>query len=529
MKKLLSVVIACSLMLATFAGCTSEPKEENPGGEQGQTEGAEGTGGATLVDGDTLTVAQGADAKTLDPQGSNDQPSSRITKQIYDTLFVQDENMVVHPGLAETYEIVEEGTVLNIKLREGVKFHNGEILTANDVKFTILRALDSPDVAHIVGPVTSVEVIDDLNLVITMEYAFAPILSHLSHTAISILNEKAVLEAEATGSYGQNPIGTGPYKFVSWTIGDNVKLTRNDEYYDTAAIVPNLVFRSIPEDSSRLLELEAGGVDIVYDIAPSDIERAETTEGMELVRSSNFSNSYIGFNTKKAPFDNVKVRQAINLALDMETIVEAVYYGSGQPAKGPMGEKVWAYNTELKGYGYDVEAAKALLAEAGFQDGFTTTIWTNENPQRMQIAEIVQNQLGQIGITATVETVEWATYLDGTAAGEHDMFILGWVAVTGDPDYALYANFHSEAQGAAGNRTFYSNPTVDALLDEARVSADPAVREAAYKEVQQIIFDEAPWIFVQEGEDLTAIGSDVEGFVNNPAGHHVLKTVSFAK
>ncbi len=527
LKRFLSCALASTMMLSALASCSSG------GGDTGTGSGTAG-GGSTVStaqsgskDPTTLMVAQGADAKSLNPQASNDSVSSAVSKQIYNTLFSQDEDMNITPALAESYELLEDGKVLKLKLREGVLFHNGEEFKAVDVKYTLDNALVSPDVAHIVGPIESVVIDSDYEVTITLEYSFAPILAHLSHTAISILNEKAV--TEAGDAYGLDVVvGTGPYQFVSWTVGDRIELTRFDDYWDGVGATENITFRSIPEDSSRFLELESGGIDIAYAIAPSDIERAESTEGIELVRSANFSNSYVGFNTQKEPFDNVKVRQAINLALDIETIVEVVYYGAGSVATGPIGQKVWGYNGDVDSYGYDVEAAKALLAEAGYPDGFSTTIWTNDNAQRIMIAEIVQNQLREIGIEVAVEKLEWATYLDGTSAGQHEMFILGWVAVTGDPDYAMYACFHSDTHGASGNRTFYANDKVDELLDLARSTADQDEREAAYKEVQEIVVEEAPWIFTWEGEELTAVASHVENFVNSPAGHHNLKDVAIS-
>ncbi len=182
-------------------------------------------------------------------------------------------------------------------------------------------------------------------------------------------------------------------------------------------------------------------------------------------------------------------------------------------------------NDQLEPYGHDVERAKELLAEAGYEDGFSTTIWTNDNQLRQDIAEIVQFELGQIGIEVDIQVLEWGAYLENTAAGEHDMFILGWVTVTGDPDYGLYALFHSEQFGAAGNRTFYGNDRVDELLELGRRSDDPDEREAAYMEVQQIVRDEAPWLFLNTGEDRNGIRSNVTGFRNHPAGHHPLWNV----
>ncbi len=502
-KKISALLLVALLTLSLFAACAPAAEE-----------------GATLI------VSQGADPASLDPQGANEQPGSRVNKQIYDTLFIQDEEMNVHPGLAESYELLDDGMTLSLKLREGVTFHNGNAFTAEDVEFTLVRALESPDTTHIVEAIdpAKITIVDDYNITIGMSYAFAPIISHLAHTATSIVDKETV---EAAGdSYGSEPVGTGPYVLTEWNVGDSIVLEANEDYWGEAAKTPNVIIRNIPEAETAMLELESGGVDIVYDIAASNISRFEGSEDTMLVRSPNFSTTYIGFNAAKEPFDNPLVRQAINHAIDMSSIVENVYYGAGAQATGPIGQMVWAYNDELTGYEYDVEKAKELLAEAGYEDGFTTTIMTNEgNQQRADIAIIVQSALSEIGITVEIETLEWTRYLEATENGEHDMFILGWVTVTGDPDYGLYPLFHSSTFGAGGNRTFWSTTEVDALLDEARTSNDMTVREENYKEVQQIVAEEAPWIFTWEGEDLTGVRSNIEGFVNNPAGHHVLKNV----
>jgi peptide/nickel transport system substrate-binding protein len=342
-----------------------------------------------------------------------------------------------------------------------------------------------------------------------------------------MLNEEAVT---ASGDdYGQNPVGTGPFKFVSWLNGDKIDLERNDDYWGELPKIKQVTFRNLSDNTTRTIELESGGVDIAYDIQPSDVNRVSDNADLQLQRDMNLSTAYIGFNAVKEPYDNVLVRQAINYALDMDLIVEAVYQGVGEASRGPLGPNVWASNQDLVPYGYDVEKAKELMAEAGYADGFSTTIWTNDNQQRMDIAEIVQNQLREINIDAEVKVVEWGAYLDGTANGEHDMFILGWVTVTGDPDYGLYALFHSGQHGAAGNRTFYTNPRVDELLDQARVSADPEVRKAAYTEAQELIRDDAPWVFTWTGENLTGLHKSVRGFTQHPAGHNKLQNVYFAE
>ena len=489
--------------------------------------GGGGTGGDSGTAKTELVVAHGADAKSLDPHGTNDQPSSRVMKQIYDTLVHQTEEMEIVPSLALSWESVDDQT-MEFKLRDDVKFHNGEAFTANDVKFTLLRALESPNVGHIVESIDpdKIIVVDEHTIQIGTLYPFAPLLAHLAHTGASMLNEKAVTEAgEAYGI--ESVVGTGAFKFESWANGDNIVLVRNDDFYDEPAKLEKVTFRAIPENTSRTIELETGGADIIYDVDPSDVTRIEDNEELVLVRDPNFSTTYIGFNCQKAPYDNVKVRQAVNMALDKEAIVNNVYKGTGYQAKGPLGPNVWASNQNLEQYAYDPDAAKALLAEAGFPDGFSTTIWANENQQRMDIAEITANQLGAIGIKTEVKIMEWGAYLDGTAAGEHDMFILGWVTVTGDPDYGLYPLFHTDMWGDAGNRTFYSNPKVDELLETGRTSTDPAVREAAYMEVQQIVRDDAPWIFTWGGENISGTAANVKGFKQHPAGHYRLYPVYF--
>ncbi len=508
MKKLLTVVFALALVASVFVvGCS--------GGASAST--------------DELVVVMGGEAVTLDPHGQNDQPSSRVRKQIYNTLVTQNEQMEVVPGLATSWEITDGGQTLTLKLREGVKFHNGNDFNAEDVKFSLERALASAHVKSIVQAIdpNGITIIDDYTVEIKMLYPFAPILAHLAHTAISIIDEEAT--TAGGDSYGQNPVGTGPYKFVEWIPGDSIVLTRFDEYWDEKAIIENVRMRVITENAARAIAVETGDAHIVYDIAPNDVARIEENNDLKMIRSNNFSSAYVGFNVQKEPFNDVRVRQAINLALDMESIVEAVYYGAGSPSKGPIVERVWAYNTDLPGYGYDLEEAKRLMAEAGYADGFETTIWVNDNQQRIDIAEIAQSQLAEIGITLNIEILEWAAYLERTAAGEHEMYILGWVTVTGDPDYGLYATFHTESFGAAGNRSFYSSPRVDELLTIGRTTGDPDARMDAYKEAQEIIFADAPWIFTWQGEDLNATSANVAGFVNNPAGHHRLDTVYFSE
>lgn len=474
---------------------------------------------------DTLIVGMGADAVSLDPHRSNDQSSSRVRSHIYETLILQTEDLQLVPGLADSWTQIDDLT-FEFKLKKDVVFHDGSPFTAADVKFTFERALTSPDIGHIIGSLESVEVVDDFTVRLVTKQPFAPMLTHLAHPAASILSEEVV---SAAGYEFAVPVGTGPYKFVEWVIGDKVTLARFDDYHGTKAVIPNVVFRAIPDNSVRTIELETGAIDIAYDIQPSDVNRVGDNADLTLYRDSNLSMNYIGFNMEKKPFDDVRVRQAINYAIDMDSIVKVVLMGVGAPAFGPIGPNVWGSKQDLEPYGFDVELAKSLLAEAGYPDGFTTTLWTNDNKTRIDIAEIVQNQLGAVGIEVTVEVVEWGKYLTDTAEGKHDMFILGWTTVTADADYGLYALFHSTQVGSPGNRTWFNDARVDELLTVGRTTLDTSARSAAYAEAQQIIRDQAPWIFVNTGENVAGSAKNVVGFVQHPAGHHRLNLVSFGE
>ncbi|MGL5175035.1 MAG: glutathione ABC transporter substrate-binding protein [Cetobacterium sp.] len=466
---------------------------------------------------DTLIVAQGADAKVLDPHATNDQPSSRVAGQIYDSLVKQDINMNIIPGLAESWTQIDD-TTTEFKLRKGVKFHNGEPLTADDVKFTLDRMKSSPQVSHIIKAIDSVEVVDDNTVRIKTDKPFGALLSHLSHTAASILNREAV---EKGGSaYGQNPVGTGPYKFVSWQAGDRITLQANPEYYLGKAPTEKVIFRSIVEGTNRTIGLETGEVDIAYDLEPVDKEMVKSLPTLDYVEEPSLSMAYIGFNVNKEALKDKKVRQAISYALNVQDIIDVAYQGSGAKANSPIGPKVFGYNPNAKGYDYNPEKAKELLKEAGYEKGLKLKLWTNDNPTRRDIAVIAQDQLKQVGIDVTIETLEWGAYLDGTARGEHDMFILGWVSVTGDADYGLEPLFNSANKGGAGNRSFYENPKVDELLTKAKNSTNPEERKAYYYEAQEIIQEDAPIFTIAYTTQNIGKQKTVEGFQMHPAGHH---------
>ena len=365
----------------------------------------------------------------------------------------------------------------------------------------------------------------DYTVKVTTVEPFGALLNHLTHPTAAILNEKAV--KESGDSYGQHPVGTGPYKFVSWQSGDKIVLEANPDYFLGVTPIKYAIFRPVSEASNRTIGIETGELDIAYDIEGLDREKLKTDNSIVFLEEPSFGIDYIGFNTKKAPFNNVKVRQAIALAINADDFIIAVYKGSGEKANSLIGPKVFGYTTDAKAWEYNVEKAKKLLAEAGYPNGFKTKIWVNENVERRDIAIILQAQLKEIGIDVAVETLEWGAYLDGTARGDHDMFMLGWVTVTGDADYGLFPLLHTSSFGGAGNRAFYSNPHVDELLSKARVSIDQDERKELYREVQIIAQEEVPYYVTAYKAQNAALQKNIENFKLKPAGHHRLYGVKF--
>jgi peptide/nickel transport system substrate-binding protein len=474
----------------------------------------------------TLTVAFTQDVVSLDPQASNDLYSHQVNRQIYDTLIEMTEELEIAPGLAESWSQIDDLT-WEFELRPGVTFHDGSPLTAADVKFTLDRLVDPANAAQarfLVSWIANVVVVDDLTVRIETAFPFAPILAHLAHTATSIMSERAV--AEAGEDYGTTvAIGTGAFKFVTWEVASRVVLERNPDWWGGEVLPERVMFRPIPEASVRAIEIEAGGVDIVYILEVNDAKRLRGNANVVLDDVESLSTTYVGMNGTKAPFDNVLVRRAINHAIDVDTIVEVVLEGSGERATGPIGPSVFGYTADLPSYDYDPERARELLAEAGYPDGFDAEFWVAQQPVRITIAEIMQAQLAEIGVNIEITVMEWGAYLAATETGTQDMFILGWSTPTADADYGLHGLFHS-SNIPASNRTFWSHPRVDELLDLGRRLPTPEERLPVYQEAQQLIVSEAPWVFMYTITDTNAYRPNVSGFVSHPAGHHRLWRVS---
>ena len=538
------LLLAFALLLSMLlAACASEPEED------GGTDDAD-TGEETTDDGDDagddassegdgqggdLVIAKASDMVAFDPAGSNDVPSSDVQENIFERLTTQDADMEVQPSLAESWEQVEDD-IWEFQLREGVTFHDGSEFNAEVVKANIDRVLD-PDVASqrafLYEMVTEVEVVDDYTVRFHTEYPFAPLPAHLAHIGGGMValeqieaDYEAMENGEEPGSViNENPIGTGYFKFDEWQPGEYVRLVRNEDYWGDNALLDSVTFKVVGEDLTRVAEVTTGDSHMAYPLSPSDIPQIEETDGASVLQQPSVSLSYIGFNMEKEPFDDPLVRQAINMAIDKSQIIDGIYDGIGIPAIGPIPPDVFGYDDSVSGLEHDLEEAQNLLAEAGYEDGFSTTIWTNDSRERIDAATNVQAQLGEIGIDVEVEVLEWGAYLEQTANGEHDMFVLGWSTVTGDADYALYALFHSNNVGEPGNRSFIRDDELDELLDAGRREGDPEARQEIYTQAQERLTELAPMLYLHHQEHVFSVRDEVKGLEVLPTQILQLKDV----
>lgn len=472
---------------------------------------------------ETLVIAQGTDAITLDPHDVTDSPTATVVSHVYETLFELQPDGTIVPHLAESYEVSEDSTTWTFTIRDGVTFHDGTPLTAEIVAGSMQRFID-PDNAFrfnfLLNRVEEVSVVGPMQVQFQLATPFAPLLAHLTHNTTAIVLPSAV--EEFGEAFGENPVGTGPFAFDSWDRGSRVNLVTNENYWGDVPAIDGVAFLAVPENTTRMALVESGEAHVAVRVPPQDIARLDALDFVTVENVSSLRTIYIYFNHTLEPFTDPRVRQAFNYAVNKQDIADFVLGGAVRPSDAAIAPGIFGY-TDVGGYPYDPERARELLAEAGFPDGFSTTLYSPSGRylQDIQITEAVQSQLAEVGIDATIETLEWGAYLELTRqpAGENEVPVamLGWGTVTGDADYGLYALFHTSQHVPDGsNRSFYSNPEVDALLDEARVNTNPEEREALYAEALQIINDEAPWLFLHSETQLVAVNDAVNGLVIHP-------------
>jgi peptide/nickel transport system substrate-binding protein len=554
------LALLASLVLVLAAGCGGDDDE----GAAGETAAAEGATGGTLV------FAGAADPVVLDGALVSDGESIRAITQIFETLVaLKPGTTEPEPGLAESWEANPDGTEWTFKIREGVKFHDGTDLDAEAVCFNFDRwynfkgsfqnpsasyywqvvfggfaTKDNPD-APAESLYQSCEATDATTAVLTLTKPSATIIPALSQQAFSIASPKALQEFKAddgrvddegvfhpTGTFGtEHPIGTGPFKFESWTRGDRLVLSRFDDYWGEKAKIDELIIRPIADNAARLQALQTGEIQGYDLVEPQDIETIEGDENLQILDRPAFNVAYVGINQAKPPMDNPKVRQAVAYGLDREEVVNSFYAGRGVVATQFMPPEVKGYAEDVPKYTYDPEKAKQLLQEAGLTLPVKVEFWYPTDVSRPYMPDPKRNfqafqaSLNNSGFQVTARSAPWSPdYLGQVDEGNTQLYLLGWTGDYGDADNFIGTFFQSpqKAWGTASK----PNKEVTDLLNQAERETDEAERERIYQEANRAIMEWLPGVPYAHSEPALAFAANVKGYQPSPTTNESFATVS---
>jgi len=521
----------------------------------------EGGGGGGGGGGNAFIFGRGADSVTLDPIHITDTESSKVARQMFDGLLdFAPESTDVIPALATDVPEPEDwGLSYTFNLHEGVKFHDGTEFNAESVVFNFERWRFTDNPYHKGGgsqggdfsyyqamfggfdddsTIEKVEAIDEYTVRITLKEPQGPFLKNIAMSTFTMASPKAI--EENVEDFWQNPVGTGPFKFVSWKKGSEVKLEKNDDWWGTdlpvsegggGPYLDQVVFKSIVDNTSRTAALTGGQLSAADGLTPDDVPTVQQAEGLKIDYRPPLTIGYLAMNVQKKPFDDPKVRQAINMAIDMPKIVEAFFGDTGDLATTYMPPTVPFFDDQIERYPHDPERAKQMLKEAGAEN-LEADLWYMPIPRPYMpdgkgIAQAMQADLENVGVNAKLVTYEWGTYLDKTGRGEHDMCLLGWTGDNGDPDNFLNVLLSSTTatETDALNVAYYKNKEVDDILSQAQTTIDENERERLYFKAQEILVGDAPWVPIAYAKPPVGLQDRVKGYRPNPTGGEPFNTV----
>jgi peptide/nickel transport system substrate-binding protein len=458
----------------------------------------------------------GTDVDELDPRTTDTQEGYIAAANVYDCLVLYDLGATtIRPGLAESWEISDDGLVYTFNLRQGVSFHDGDPFNA-DAVVTWYNSIDegSPDSQYdavrmvyiadfITNWIDTVEAVDEFTVRMTLPEPYAPLLANLAIPIAGIVSPAAI--ARGLDDVMVNPSGTGAFRLASpddWTRDSQMVLEANPDYWGGAPKVEQLIIKVIPESSTRLQQVETGEIDVAWALTPEDVERTRENPDLVVVEDAGLNTNWINLNVTLEPLTSKEVRQALNYAVNKEEISEGLYNGNMVTAGGALPPVDWAYNPDLKSYPYDPDQARELLAAAGYDEGnplsFTFMAYTiprGYNPVGDRLATAVQEYWSEVGVEANIQTAEWTQYREDRAAGKFQAALGGWQGDNGDPDNFLATLLAGWSVGA-GNVSFYENPEVDDLLEQAVRVSDMEERKTLYHQAEQLIVDDAPCVFL---------------------------------
>ncbi|MBV9171752.1 MAG: ABC transporter substrate-binding protein [Chloroflexi bacterium] len=467
-----------------------------------------------------LVVAQTADMVTLDPIMYRARQTQNIHQMLYDSLVHRTDDLQPQGRLAESWEVVDN-TTYRLKMRSNAKFHDGNPVTAGDVKFSYDRTLDpalKAPRAGLLDMVAATEAPDDSTVIVHTKQPDPLTLVYLNYHSIT---PAALVKAQGDAFF-QKPIGAGPFKFQEWRKNERVVLTANANYWEGAPLVQTLIFRPIADPSTMMAELESGGIDIAAEVPPASFSQVKSNPNLQALTAPSTTVHYVGLNNKLKPMDSVQVRQAMNYAVDKSSLINSVIAGLAVPISGPLFPESRGYDPSVT-YTFDLDKARALLKEGGAESGFSATMDTTA-PMK-EIAEALAGQLKALGVTITVNVMELGALTTKINNGDCEMYLNNWGDSAADGAVTFYRHF-SSSQREQFKDTWYSRPDLDKQIDDARFTFDFDQRKQLLTGIYKSIVNDAPWIFLWQPTSLAAARSTVKGFVPRADAYMFLNKVS---
>ncbi len=498
---------------------------------------ATGTRASSRQAGDSaLIFGVGPDADELDPRQIDTQEAYIACANIYDCLVLYDLGATtLRPGLAESWDISDDGLLYTFRLRQGVNFHDGAPFNA-DAVVTWYNSItegapgsqyDATKMVYMQDFITTwidtVEKVDDATVRMTLPRPYAPLLANLAIPIAGIVSPTAI--AQGLDVVAVNPSGTGAFRLAEpsdWTRDSQLVLTANPDYWGGAPKVEQLIIKVVPESSTRLQQVETGELDFAWALTPEDVEQGRENADLQVIEQPGLNTNCVELNVTKEPFTSKEVRQALNYAVNKEELSDGLYNGNMVPAGGVLPPVDWAFNEALEAYAYDPDRARELLAAAGYTEEqpltFTLMAYTiprGYNPASDRLAAALQEYWADVGVEAEIQTAEWTQYRADRRADLFQASLSGWQGDNGDPDNFLYSLLAGASKGA-GNTSFYDNPEVNRLLEEAQLTADQEARLPLYQQAEQLIVEDAPWVFLGYQLHQVVARADVTDFQLQP-------------
>jgi dipeptide transport system substrate-binding protein len=505
---------------------------------------------ATPVSAKTLVFCSEGSPENFYPAINTTGTSFDVNSQIYSRIveFERGGTRVV-PGLAERWDISPDGKTYTFHLRRGIKWHTNRIFkptrdfNADDIMFSFERQWkeDHPffkvtssnhsyfNDMGLPALLKSVEKLDDYTVRVVLNEPEAPFLSDLAMEFAGIQSKEyadAMLKAGTPEKIDQEPIGTGPFFLVQYQKDAVIRYRAFADYWGGKAKIDDLVFAITPDAAVRWAKLQKGECHVMPYPNPADLDAMRRTPGIQVLEQPGLNIGYLAYNTTKKPFDDVRVRKALNMAINKEAIIDAVYLSTGIAAKNPIPPSMWSYNDDIADDPFDPAAAKKLLSEAGYPDGFATDLWAMPvqrpyNPNARRIAELMQADLAKIGVKAEIRSFEWGEYRKRVQNGEHMMAQFGWTGDNGDPDNFLHSLLGcNAAQTGGSNIAKFCYPPFEELVTKAKSVSDQAERTALYRKAQVVFKEQAPWFTIAHAVQLKPVRKEVVDFKLSPFGRH---------